>query len=66
MNDVEQITPTIAVIVGDMSYADGGAERWDSWGRMMEPLASRLPIMVLPGNHEIELDNVTHQVFNHV
>ena len=65
LNDVEQITPTIAVIVGDMSYADGGAERWDSWGRMMEPLASRLPIMVLPGNHEIELDNVTHQVFNH-
>ena len=48
-----------------MSYADGGAERWDSWRRMMEPLASRLPIMVLPGNHEIEMDNVTHEVFNH-
>lgn len=58
-------SPTIGLIVGDMSYADGGAERWDSWGRMMEPLASRLPIMVLPGNHEIEMDNISHVVFEH-
>ena len=65
LDSTTSVSPSIAVIVGDMSYADGGAERWDSWGRMMEPLASRLPIMVLPGNHEIEMDNVTHEVFNH-
>jgi acid phosphatase type 7 len=63
--DSKTISPTIGIIVGDMSYADGGAERWDSWGRMMEPLASRIPIMVLVGNHEIEIDNVTHVVFDH-
>jgi hypothetical protein len=63
--DSKSISPTIGIIVGDMSYADGGAERWDSWGRMMEPLASRLPIMVLVGNHEIEMDNITHVVFDH-
>ncbi|KAK3000810.1 hypothetical protein RJ639_021763 [Escallonia herrerae] len=28
--------------------------RWDGWGRFMEPLASRVPMMVVEGNHEIE------------
>ncbi|XP_054806760.1 purple acid phosphatase 15-like isoform X2 [Prosopis cineraria] len=29
--------------------------RWDYWGRYMEPLISSVPIMVIEGNHEIEL-----------
>ncbi|CAO2831929.1 unnamed protein product [Amaranthus hypochondriacus] len=28
--------------------------RWDGWGRFMEPLISRIPFMVIGGNHEIE------------
>ncbi|XP_019056166.1 PREDICTED: purple acid phosphatase 15 isoform X3 [Nelumbo nucifera] len=28
--------------------------RWDYWGRFMQPLVSRVPIMVIEGNHEIE------------
>ncbi|PIN15542.1 Purple acid phosphatase [Handroanthus impetiginosus] len=28
--------------------------RWDGWGRFMEPLISRVPMMVIEGNHEIE------------
>ncbi|ERN02607.1 hypothetical protein AMTR_s00087p00171120, partial [Amborella trichopoda] len=28
--------------------------RWDYWGRFMEPLVSRVPMMVVEGNHEIE------------
>ncbi|XP_030509452.2 purple acid phosphatase 23 isoform X1 [Cannabis sativa] len=28
--------------------------RWDGWGRFMEPLISRIPMMVIEGNHEIE------------
>lgn len=28
--------------------------RWDGWGRFMEPLNSRVPMMVIEGNHEIE------------
>lgn len=27
---------------------------WDHWGRFMEPLTSRVPMMVIEGNHEIE------------
>lgn len=28
--------------------------RWDTWGRFMEPLASRVPLMTTSGNHEME------------
>ncbi|KAF9606349.1 hypothetical protein IFM89_025017 [Coptis chinensis] len=28
--------------------------RWDGWGRFMEPLTARVPMMVIEGNHEIE------------
>ncbi|KMZ69120.1 Purple acid phosphatase [Zostera marina] len=28
--------------------------RWDGWGRFMEHLTSRIPMMVVEGNHEIE------------
>ncbi|CAN1193765.1 Purple acid phosphatase 15 [Linum perenne] len=28
--------------------------RWDYWGRYMQPVISRVPIMVIEGNHEIE------------
>ncbi|XP_073011899.1 purple acid phosphatase 23 [Typha latifolia] len=28
--------------------------RWDAWGRFMEPLTSKIPMMVIEGNHEIE------------
>ncbi|KAF5464921.1 hypothetical protein F2P56_014958 [Juglans regia] len=28
--------------------------RWDGWGRFMEKLTSRVPMMVIEGNHEIE------------
>ncbi|OAY80435.1 Purple acid phosphatase 15 [Ananas comosus] len=35
--------------------------RWDYWGRYMEPVISRIPMMVIEGNHEIEqqIDNRT-------
>mmetsp|Transcript_12273 Transcript_12273/g.45479 ORF Transcript_12273/g.45479 Transcript_12273/m.45479 type:complete len:551 (-) Transcript_12273:638-2290(-) len=48
-----------AIIVGDLAYADGDPERWDEWGRLTEPLASRMPLMFFPGNHEIEIDEDT-------
>ena len=58
---------TSVVVVGDLSYADSAARpsarrpcsqrRWDSWFEMVEPLASRMPLMTCPGNHEIEADH---------
>ena len=41
---------------GDLSYADCDQILWDSYGLMIEPLASNIPWMVCPGNHEIEFN----------
>lgn len=40
--------------------------RWDYWGRFMQPLISRVPIMVVEGNHEIEAQakNVTFAAYS--
>eukprot|EP01147_Barroeca_monosierra_P009035 gene9035-1361_t len=57
-------TSNITVLVGDLSYADSAQKtepfhnctqrRWDSWGELIEPVFANQPLMVLPGNHEIE------------
>lgn len=40
--------------------------RWDYWGRYMQPLLSKVPIMVVEGNHEIEeqVDNKTFEAYS--
>ncbi|OWZ23938.1 Iron(III)-zinc(II) purple acid phosphatase [Phytophthora megakarya] len=43
------------VCAGDLSYADSEQYRWDRWGKLMEPLIARMPWMIAPGNHEMEL-----------
>lgn len=52
--------PNVGIVLhaGDMSYADCDQHRWDSWFRMIEPLSSTVPYMVVPGNHEIEADHI--------
>lgn len=42
------------LLPGDLSYADYMPTLWDSFGRLVEPLASSRPWMVTEGNHEIE------------
>eukprot|EP00271_Cylindrocystis_brebissonii_P015674 TRINITY_DN38638_c0_g1_i1.p1 TRINITY_DN38638_c0_g1~~TRINITY_DN38638_c0_g1_i1.p1 ORF type:complete len:661 (-),score=50.59 TRINITY_DN38638_c0_g1_i1:630-2567(-) len=44
----------LTLYAGDLSYADRYQPRWDSWGRLMEPLTSARPWMMVEGNHEIE------------
>jgi hypothetical protein len=51
------------LIAGDMSYADSDPHRWSSWFRIMEPLLRSTPVSVAVGNHEIECDTQTLQVF---
>ncbi|KAF8050932.1 hypothetical protein N665_1852s0002 [Sinapis alba] len=40
--------------------------RWDYWGRFMETLTSKVPLMVIEGNHEIELqaENKTFEAYS--
>ena len=37
---------------GDISYADGYEPHWDVYFNKIQPIASRIPYMVTPGNHE--------------
>ncbi|CAK0818268.1 unnamed protein product [Prorocentrum cordatum] len=46
--------PLVTVLAGDLSYADCHQPRWDSYGRLAEPLAARVPVMSVAGNHEEE------------
>jgi hypothetical protein len=45
---------------GDLSYADCDQVLWDSYGDMIEPVASTTPWMVCPGNHEIEFNGTDY------
>lgn len=44
--------PELFFVAGDLSYANGQQRLWDTWFDMLEPLASQVPIMAAPGNHE--------------
>ncbi|GJN06983.1 hypothetical protein PR202_ga24767 [Eleusine coracana subsp. coracana] len=44
----------VLLLPGDLSYADFVQPRWDSFGRLVTPLASARPWMVTQGNHEVE------------
>ncbi|KAI9090608.1 hypothetical protein K1719_028461 [Acacia pycnantha] len=48
------------LLPGDLSYADYLQSRWDSFGRLVEPLASQRPWMVTQGNHEVERIPILH------
>ena len=65
MNPAQQVTDLIASMIdnqtigsihfiGDLSYADGAAHVWDVWMDMIQPIASRVPVMVGVGNHEYD------------
>ena len=41
---------------GDLSYADGYPPRWDSFGRLAEPLFSKAATLWTPGNHDVTLN----------
>ena len=51
------------LIAGDMSYADSDPERWKSWFNVMEPMLATLPTQVAAGNHEIECDETSNDIF---
>lgn len=49
------------LLPGDLSYADLYQPFWDSYGKLVEPLASQHPWMVTQGNHEVEKIPVLHK-----
>ena len=55
LNHVAASNYDLLLLPGDLSYADNVQTLWDSFGRLVQPLASQRPWMVTEGNHEIEI-----------
>ncbi|KAG2582967.1 purple acid phosphatase 23-like isoform X1 [Panicum virgatum] len=46
--------PCFSCSFPDAPIRESYQPRWDGWGRFMEPITSKIPLMVIEGNHEIE------------
>ncbi|EPS59886.1 hypothetical protein M569_14917, partial [Genlisea aurea] len=54
LDHIDQCVYDIHLLPGDLSYADYIQRRWDTFGQLIQPLASSRPWMVTQGNHEKE------------
>ena len=50
---LRSFNPDVVLFAGDLCYADGFGEVWDTFGNMMEPLAASVPILMTGGDHEL-------------
>eukprot|EP00252_Welwitschia_mirabilis_P009066 TRINITY_DN2135_c0_g1_i1.p1 TRINITY_DN2135_c0_g1~~TRINITY_DN2135_c0_g1_i1.p1 ORF type:complete len:429 (+),score=80.94 TRINITY_DN2135_c0_g1_i1:160-1446(+) len=55
LQHIEECKYDVQILPGDLSYADYRQHLWDSFGRLVEPMASKRPWMVTEGNHEKEM-----------
>ena len=54
------------LLVGDIAYANGVHQLWDTWFDMVDMYGHTFhhkPLMVVPGNHEVERDSKSNQIF---
>ncbi|XP_074312079.1 purple acid phosphatase 22-like [Silene latifolia] len=54
LSRINQKCHDVVLVAGGLSYADGQQCLWDSFGRLVEPYASKKPWMVVAGKQEIE------------
>lgn len=54
LSHIQQSNYDVLILPGDLPYADYYQPLWDSFARLVEPLASSRPWMVTQGNHEVE------------
>uniref|UniRef100_A0ACD5ULI9 Uncharacterized protein n=1 Tax=Avena sativa TaxID=4498 RepID=A0ACD5ULI9_AVESA len=54
LDHIKECEYDMLLLPGDLSYADFMQHLWDSFGTLVEPLASTRPWMVTQGNHEKE------------
>ncbi|XP_058001349.1 purple acid phosphatase 18 isoform X1 [Hevea brasiliensis] len=54
LDHIDQCKYDVHLLPGDLSYADYMQHRWDTFGELVQPLASARPWMVTEGNHEEE------------
>ncbi|CAA0837854.1 Probable purple acid phosphatase 20 [Striga hermonthica] len=61
LDHVSKSNYDVLLLPGDLSYADFYQPRWDTFGHLVQPLASTRPWMVTQGNHEIESIPLLHK-----
>ncbi|KAK4484827.1 hypothetical protein RD792_007425, partial [Penstemon davidsonii] len=54
LDHIDQCKYDLHLLPGDLAYADYIQHRWDTFGELVQPLASSRPWMVTQGNHEKE------------
>uniref|UniRef100_A0A5B7A5D9 Purple acid phosphatase n=1 Tax=Davidia involucrata TaxID=16924 RepID=A0A5B7A5D9_DAVIN len=54
LDHIDECKYDVHLLPGDLSYADYLQHKWDTFGVLVEPLASARPWMVTEGNHEEE------------
>ena len=54
VRDIEAGYDAFLLHPGDLGYAMGQGYIWDVWGKLVEPISSRVPYMVTVGNHEYD------------
>ncbi|KAF3605952.1 hypothetical protein DY000_02049669 [Brassica cretica] len=54
LDHIDQCKYEVHLLPGDLSYADYMQHKWDTFGELVQPLASVRPWMVTQGNHEKE------------
>ncbi|KAF5727965.1 purple acid phosphatase 18 [Tripterygium wilfordii] len=54
LDHINQCKYDLHLLPGDLSYADYMQQKWDTFGELVQPLASARPWMVTEGNHEEE------------
>jgi len=52
------------IVAGDITYADGEPSLWSEWFQDVQPLFQHVPLTVSVGNHEVECDINTLEVFS--
>ncbi|XVF07697.1 hypothetical protein REPUB_Repub06bG0162300 [Reevesia pubescens] len=60
LENIGQSNYDMLLLPGDLAYADFMQPLWESFGRLVEPLACQRPWMVTQGNHEVEKIPVIH------
>lgn len=54
LDHIAKLKHDLLLLPGDLSYADYVQPLWDSFGELVQPLASSRPWMVTQGNHDKE------------
>lgn len=63
MDLLYEAQPKLILYAGDVAYCAGRGKNWDRFFERFEKILSSTPFMSVPGNHDVEPNGVTFEVF---